>query len=218
MTCLSDIKEGQKIHPLVVGIAGGSGSGKTTVALAIEKEMGYQQISIIQHDSYYKIRDHLSPHEIEKINFDHPDALETDLLVKHLKKLISGKRAQVPIYDFIKHNRKPYGETVEPTRVIIVEGIFSLLEHELRSLMDLKIFVETDSDIRFIRRLLRDTKERGRNMESVIKQYLDFVRPMHMEFVEVSEKYADMIIPEGYTPASIEMIISMIKKKWDDKA
>ncbi|MFN8405500.1 MAG: uridine kinase, partial [Anaerolineales bacterium] len=183
--------------PLVIGIAGGSGSGKTTVAQTILSRVGRERIAFLQHDSYYKDLSGLPPVQRAEINFDHPDSLESDLLIQHIASLRDGRPVQVPIYDFATDRRTGKTFTVEPCRVILVEGILIFVEPELRKMFDVKIFVDTDADLRFIRRLERDITERGRTTESVIKQYQSTVRPMHLEFVEPSKRYADVIIPEG---------------------
>jgi uridine kinase len=201
-----------KLKPLVIGVAGGSGSGKTTIINAIIKELEGVDIVTLQHDSYYRDNTHLPMEEREKINYDHPDALETDLLVLHLKELIAGREIEMPIYDFTIHNRKKEGIKKKPAQVIIVDGILIFVEEELRSLMDVRIFVNTDNDIRFIRRLNRDMRERNRTMESVIKQYLKTVKPMHIAFVQPSRRYAHIIIPEGYSAVSAGMVINMIRQ------
>jgi uridine kinase len=183
--------------PVVVGIAGGTGSGKTTVARAIYDRVGKDRIEWVSHDSYYRNFEGLNPEERHHINFDHPDSLETELLARHLDVLCKGAAVEVPIYDFTSHSRKPETQRVEPRKVIIVEGILVLAEPELRKRINIKLFVDTPPDIRFMRRLVRDIKSRGRSMESVIEQYMTTVRPMHEEFVEPSKRYADLIIPEG---------------------
>jgi uridine kinase len=182
---------------VIVGIAGGTGSGKTTVARSIYDRVGRDRIEWISHDSYYRNFEALTPEERHHINFDHPDSLETELLVRHLDVLTKGAAVEVPVYDFATHSRKGETVRVEPRKVIIVEGILVLAEPELRKRIDIKLFVDTPSDIRFMRRLLRDIKSRGRSVESVIEQYVTTVRPMHEEFVEPSKRYADLIIPEG---------------------
>lgn len=199
--------------PIVIGIAGGTGSGKTTVANAIFNALNSSDILMILHDSYYRDRSDIPLSEREKINFDHPDALETSLLIEHLKALIKGNRVNVPIYDFKTHTRKEGYNCLAPAGTIIIEGILIFCEQALRDLMDVKIFVGTDDDIRFIRRLQRDITERGRSIESVISQYMKTVRPMHLDFVEPSKKYADIIIPEGHNPVAINMVVSMINDK-----
>jgi uridine kinase len=198
--------------PLVIGIAGGSGSGKTTVAQAILQRVGTSQIAFLQHDSYYKDLSGLPPAQHANINFDHPDSLETELLIKHVASLRDGKSVEVPIYDFSTDSRTDRTFTVHPRRVIIVEGILIFTEAKLRKLFDVKIFVDTDSDLRFIRRLQRDITERGRTTESVIQQYLATVRPMHLEFVEPSKRYADVIIPEGgFNTAALDMVVARVE-------
>ena len=183
--------------PVIIGIAGGTGSGKTTVAQAIYDRVGRDRIEWVSHDSYYRNFDGLSPEERRKINFDHPDSLESELLIRHLDVLCKGSSVEVPVYDFGTHSRKHETQKVEPRKVIIVEGILVLAEPELRKRIDIKLFVDTPSDIRFVRRLMRDIHERGRTPESVVEQYMTTVRPMHEEFVEPSKRHADLIIPEG---------------------
>jgi len=198
--------------PLVIGIAGGSGSGKTTVAQEILQRVGPDRIAYIQHDSYYKDLTGLPPAQRAEVNFDHPNSLETELLTFHVEQLKNGQSIEVPTYDFSKHSRT--GETfkVNPRGVIVVEGILIFVEASLRSLFDVKIFVDTDADIRLIRRLQRDITERGRTAESVIKQYQLTVRPMHLEFVEPSKRYADVIIPEGgFNTAALDMVVARIE-------
>ncbi|RIK29756.1 MAG: uridine kinase [Anaerolineae bacterium] len=198
--------------PLVIGIAGGSGSGKTTVAESILSRVGRDRIAFLQHDSYYKDLSGLPPVQRAQINFDHPDSLETDLLTQHIASLRDGKPVSVPIYDFSTDRRTDKTFTVEPRNVILVEGILIFVEPELRKMFDVKIFVDTDADLRFIRRLERDISERGRTTESVIKQYQSTVRPMHLEFVEPSKRYADVIIPEGgFNATAIDMVVARIE-------
>jgi len=200
------------LDPLVIGIAGGSGSGKTTVAQAILQRVGPSQIAYLQHDSYYKDLTGLPPAQRMEANFDHPNSLETELLIQHIESLREGKPAEVPIYDFATHSRTAQTFTVQPRRVILVEGILIFAEPELRALFDVKLFVDTDSDLRFIRRLYRDITERGRTTESVIKQYQSTVRPMHLEFVEPSKRYADVIIPEGgFNAAAMDMVVARVE-------
>jgi uridine kinase len=199
-------------NPLVIGIAGGSGSGKTTVAQTILQRVGPDRISFLQHDAYYKDLSGLPPTQRAEINFDHPNSLETELLTQHILQLIRGQPVEVPIYDFSTHSRTKRTFTVQPRGVILVEGILIFTEATLRDLFNVKIFVDTDSDLRFIRRLERDISERGRTMETVVKQYLSTVRPMHMEFVEPSKRYADIIIPEGgFNAAALDMVVARIE-------
>ncbi len=199
-------------NPLVIGIAGGSGSGKTTVAQQILNRVGANQIAFIQHDSYYKDLGGLPPAQHANINFDHPNSLDTNLLIQHIVSLRDGKAVEVPIYDFSTDRRTSQTFRIEARRVILVEGILIFVEPSLRELFDVKIFVDTDSDIRFIRRLERDISERGRTTESVIKQYEATVRPMHLEFVEPSKRYADVIIPQGgFNAAAMDMVVARIE-------
>lgn len=202
-----------RIKPLIIGVAGGSGSGKTTIANAIIEEFGQDEVLIIPHDAYYRDNSHLTLAERAGLNFDHPDSLETDLLVHHLRELCAGRSIALPVYDFTTHSRLAGGNEKKPAKVIIVEGVLIFVEKELRDMMDVKIYVDTDHDIRFIRRLMRDIRERGRTMDSVVHQYLETVRPMHMEFVEASKKYADVIIPEGHNPVSTGMVVSLIQHR-----
>ena len=197
--------------PLVIGIAGGSGSGKTTVAQEILQRVGRERIAFLQHDSYYKDLSGLPPTQRAQINFDHPNSLETELLIQHVASLRDGKAVEVPIYSFSTDSRTGQTFTVQPRRVILVEGILIFTEAALREMFDVKIFVDTDSDLRFIRRLERDLAERGRTTESVIKQYQSTVRPMHLEFVEPSKRYADVIIPEGgFNAAALDMVVARV--------
>jgi len=199
-------------QPLIIGVAGGTGSGKTTVSNSILERVGSDQISYIQHDHYYRDRSHLPPEERGKINFDHPDSLENELLARHLKMLKGEQSVEVPRYDFTTHVRKPETTRVEPRRVILVEGILIFAVKALRDLMDIKVFVDTDADIRLIRRIRRDMTERGRTLESVIRQYTESVRPMHLEFVEPSKRYADIIIPEGgFNVTAIDMVVAKVE-------
>jgi uridine kinase len=198
--------------PLVIGIAGGTGSGKTTVASVILNKVGRSRIAYIPHDAYYKDLRHLPPLRRQEINFDHPDSLESELMVEHIKGLQAWKSVHLPVYDFTTHTRTEQTVEVKPSRVILVEGILIFTEASLRDMFDVKIFVDTDADIRFIRRLTRDIAERGRTMESVVTQYLSTVRPMHLEFVEPSKRYADVIIPEGgLNVAALDMVIARIE-------
>lgn len=202
----------EQTRPLVIGIAGGTGSGKTTVANVILKRVGAQHLSFLPHDAYYRDLKELSLTERSRINYDHPDSLETDLLVQHITQLRQGLSVELPVYDFTNHSRTIRTVHVEPRKVILVEGILIFYEKSLRDLFDVKIFVDTDADIRFIRRLQRDIVERGRTTESVINQYLNTVRPMHLEFVEPSKRYADVIIPEGGLNAvALDMVIARIE-------
>ncbi|HVN56427.1 MAG TPA: uridine kinase [Anaerolineaceae bacterium] len=198
--------------PLVIGLAGGSGSGKTTVANVILQRVGADRIVYLPHDAYYRDLEDLPTNQRNEVNFDHPDSLETDLLIQHIITLREWKPIEMPIYDFRTHSRTGQFRHIEPRRVILVEGILIFGEPRLRDLFDVKIFVDTDADIRFIRRLQRDISERGRTTESVIHQYLSTVRPMHLEFVEPSKRYADVIIPEGgMNTVAMDMVIARIE-------
>jgi uridine kinase len=198
--------------PLVIGIAGGSGSGKTTVAQTILQRVGPDRISFLQHDAYYKDLSGLPPAQRIEVNFDHPNSLETDLLTNHIMQLKTGQAVEVPIYDFSTHSRTERTYTVQPRGVILVEGILIFTEATLREIFNVKIFVDTDPDLRFIRRLERDISERGRTLEMTVKQYLSTVRPMHLEFVEPSKRYADVIIPEGgFNAAALDMVVARIE-------
>ncbi len=200
------------MRPIIIGVAGGTGSGKTTVSEMILKRVGAARIAYIPHDAYYRDLAHLPPNLRVQVNFDHPDSLETELLVEHLKQWRAGQAIEVPVYDFTTHTRTARTRRVEPGRVALVEGILVFAEPALRELFDVKLYVDTDADIRFIRRLRRDIAERGRTMESVIEQYLTTVRPMHMEFVEPSKRYADVIIPEGgYNQVALDMVVARIE-------
>ena len=200
------------MESVVIGVAGGTGSGKTTVAREILRRAGTDQISLIQHDAYYKDLSGLPPAQRAMQNFDHPDALDNALLIAHLQELKAGRPIPIPVYDFTTHTRTNETRRIEPRRVILVEGILIFADEELRRLMDVKIYVDTDGDIRFIRRLQRDIADRGRTMESVIRQYLATVRPMHQEFVEPTKRYADVIIPEGgFNEVAMEMISARIR-------
>lgn len=199
-------------RPVVIGVAGGSGSGKTTVVRAIVEALGPEDVTVIAHDAYYVDRSDVPPNRRLAINYDHPDALETALLVEHLEALRGGNPVEVPVYDFAAHIRCPETTTARPRPIIILDGILILAERRLRDLMDIKVFVETDADIRFIRRLLRDTRQRARTVESVVQQYLDTVQPMHLEFVEPSRRYAHLIIPEGgQNQVAVDMLITKIR-------
>lgn len=198
------------MHNTIIGIAGGSGSGKTTLARSIIERFG-DKVALISHDSYYKRLDHLSMEERTKVNYDHPESYETSLLIEDLEKLRDGIAVDIPVYSFSEHNRTEETEHVDPRKIIIVEGILIFDNVTLRDLFDIKIFVDTDADERFIRRIKRDMKERGRTLESVETQYLNTVKPMHEMFVEPTRKHADLIIPGGYNDVVFEMIASRIE-------
>jgi uridine kinase len=200
-------------RPVLIGITGGTGSGKSTIAREIYRSFSQNCIAMIEQDSYYKDQSHLSPEERTKTNYDHPDAFDTSLLVEQLNDLIEGRAIQKPIYDFEIHNRKNEAVLVEPREIVIVEGILVLQEKELRDMLDIKIYVDTDADVRVIRRLVRDINERGRTMDSVITQYLTVVKQMHEQFTENTKRYADIIIPEGgHNKVAIDIITANIKQ------
>jgi uridine kinase len=200
-----------ELNPIIIGIAGGTGSGKSTLADNIRKEFA-NNITMLSHDYYYKSNSHLSFDERKKLNYDHPDAFDTDLLIEHLNKLKKGEVIYRPNYSFVTHLREEQTVEVVPKKVILLDGILIFENKELRDMMDIKIFVDTDADIRFIRRLVRDVSDRGRTLESVIEQYTTTVKPMHEQFVEPSKKYADIIVPEGgYNHVALNMIIEKIR-------
>ena len=196
----------------MIGIAGGTGSGKTTITRHICKRFG-GDVSVVYHDNYYKRHDELPYEQRAKLNYDHPDAFDTDLMIEQLQMLKSGKSIECPVYDFSIHNRTDRTVTIPPARVIVVEGILVFCEKELRELLNIKIYVDTDADVRVLRRVIRDVRERGRSIESVVEQYLKTVKPMHEAFVEPSKRYADIIIPQGgYNSVALEMIVNRIAK------
>ncbi len=202
----------KRATPLIIGIAGGTGSGKTTVANVIVERVGADHIAYLPHDAYYKDLANLPVAQRSIINFDHPNSLDTDLLIQHVRQLKNLEPVDLPIYDFKTHSRTAMTRRLEPQLVILVEGILIFAEPELRELFDVKLFVDTDADIRFIRRLQRDISERGRTTESVINQYLTTVRPMHLEFVEPSKRYADVIIPEGgLNTVAMDMVVARLE-------
>lgn len=199
-------------HTITLGVCGGTGSGKTTVAQQILERVGVNRVAFLPHDAYYKPASHLPPEERAKLNFDHPDSLDNELLIRHLLELQAGRPVEIPVYDFKVHNRRPETLHVEPQPVILVEGILIFADKRLRDLMDVKIYVDADADIRLLRRLERDISERGRSLMSVIDQYITTVRPMHLEFVEPSKRYADVIIPEGgFNEVAIDMVASRLR-------
>ncbi|HEX9846802.1 MAG TPA: uridine kinase [Acidimicrobiia bacterium] len=199
-------------RPLFIGLAGGSGSGKTTIADEVVDRLD-GRVALLHHDAYYRNLVELSFEERTRVNYDHPQSLETELLIEHLGNLRSGLAIEHPVYDFSVHLRSDETVKVVPAPVVVVEGILVLSEAMLRSELDLKIFVDTDPDLRLARRLQRDITERGRSVDSVIDQYFATVRPMHLEFVEPSRRYADLIIPEGYNPAAVATVVELIRSR-----
>jgi uridine kinase len=204
--------------PLIIGVVGGSGSGKTTVARAILASAGVPA-AFIDQDAYYKDLAHLTLDERRQVNFDHPDALDNDLLVDHLKELAAGRAIEKPTYDFAAHTRAAETVRIEPAPIVLVDGILLFNEPRIRELLDIKVFVDVADDIRFIRRMLRDVAERGRTVEDVVRQYLATVRPMHIEFVEPSKRWADVIIPEGgHNRIAVEMVIARVRDEMAERS
>lgn len=207
------------MKPFLIGIAGGTGSGKTTVARRIYDSLHLDSAVFIDHDAYYRELGHLPLEQRAAINFDHPDSLDNDLLVQHLESLLAGQAVDKPVYDFARHTRAAETVRVHPRDIILVDGILLFAEPRLREMFDLRIFVDTDADVRFIRRMRRDLEERGRTLDSVIEQYLTTVRPMHYEFVEPSKRYADVIIPRGgQNRAGIDVVAARIRERLAEKA
>ena len=199
------------MNTIIIGIAGGTGSGKTTLTEKLREHFGSNEVSVINHDSYYKRHDELPYEERCKLNYDHPDAFDNALLIYHLQELKAGRAIDCPVYDYADHNRSNEVQHIEPAPVLIVEGILPFVEPELCAMFDYKIFVDTDADERILRRLVRDVKERGRSLDSVINQYLTTVKPMHEQFVEPSRKYADIIVLEGgHNLVALDMIMQRI--------
>jgi len=211
-------KEERKMREImVIGIAGGTGSGKTTITDRLVEKFG-GNVSVVHHDNYYKAHHNMPYEERCLLNYDHPDSFDTDMMIEHLRLLKSGKSVQCPVYDYSIHDRSEKTITIEPTRVIIVEGILIYAEPRLCDLMDVKIFVDTDADVRILRRIQRDVQERGRSLDSVINQYLSTVKPMHEQFVEPSKRRADVIIPEGgRNMVALEMVVQRVKAHLEKK-
>ncbi len=196
----------------VIGVAGGTGSGKSTLVKRLQEAFCNDDVATLCHDYYYKAHPELTYEERTKLNYDHPQAFDTDMLVEHIKALKNNTPINRPVYSFVEHNRTDQSVPVKPSKVIIIDGILIFENKELRELMDIKVFVDTDADLRLARRILRDVRERGRSMESVINQYTNTVKPMHEEFVEPSKKYADVIIPEGgFNSVAVQMLIQNIR-------
>jgi uridine kinase len=207
------------MNPLVIGIAGGSGSGKTTVTNAILDSLDKSRVVVIQHDSYYRDLSTYGGATPAEINFDHPDSLETDLLIRHIQNLRAGKPIEEPIYNFTTHRRLDSTRRLDAKEIIIIDGILIFVDHRLRDLMDIKIFVDTDADERLIRRIRRDIMERGRSVESVMLQYMQTVKPMHLQFVEPSKHWADIIIPRGAeNVVAVDMVVTKIAKMLHDNS
>ncbi len=207
----ADWPTGGEDRPVIIGIAGGSGSGKTTIAEAVVTAVGDNTVVLVQHDSYYRDLPHLEFEERSKVNYDHPDSLETELLIHHIEELRAGREVHRPVYDFAVHRRTDKTVLVRPEPVVVIEGILVLSEPDLRKTMDLRIYVDADADLRLMRRLRRDIIERERTFESVMQQYEQTVRPMHLQFVEPSKRYADIIVPNGYNAGAVGTITSMMR-------
>jgi uridine kinase len=198
--------------PLVIGVAGGSGSGKTTVVRRLVESVGDDHVTVLDHDRYYRDRLDLRLEDRAALNWDHPDSLETDLMVRHVAELRAGRAIEAPTYDFARYQRRTTTDHLTARRAVIVEGILVFSDPALRAQMDVKVFVDTDADTRFIRRLQRDVAERGRTMASVIEQYLGTVKPMHLEFVEPSKRYADVILPQGgHNAVAVDMLLTLVR-------
>ncbi|MEY8585006.1 MULTISPECIES: uridine kinase [Ligilactobacillus] len=199
-------------RPIIIGVTGGSGSGKTSVSRAIFDQLHGHSLMMLQEDSYYKSQDDVPFEERTKVNYDHPNAFDTDLLIEQLEDLLNWKTIEIPVYDYAAHTRSKEVVVQEPREVIIVEGILTLNDARLRDLMDIKIFVDTDDDIRIIRRIQRDIEERGRTLQSVIDQYLETVKPMYHQFIEPSKRYADIIVPEGgENQVAIDLLVTKVR-------
>jgi uridine kinase len=209
---MNDLTSKEPNRPIVFGVAGGTASGKTTVARAILEAVGASQIAYMPHDAYYRDQPAFSFEQRSQLNYDHPNSLETKLMVKQIKQLLEGEAVNVPVYDFTTHRRTQKTVLVEPAPIILVDGILIFTKRRLRELMDIKVYVDTDADVRFIRRLQRDMDERGRSLPSVVAQYLETVRPMHLKFVEPSKRFADVIIPNGgLNRVAMEMVVSQLR-------
>ena len=204
------------MNPFIVGIAGGSGSGKSTVARHVAQALRADSVAFIDMDAYYKNFAHLSLDERRKLNWDHPDAFDWPLLVSHLARLAAGEPIEKPVYDFVTHTRSHTTVAIQPARVVVIDGILLLTDQRVRDLCDVKIFVDADADLRLIRRIRRDTNKRGRPLDEIIEQYLTTVQPMHLEFVEPTKRYADVIVPRGgHNAVAVDMIVSNIQRRLD---
>ena len=198
-------------RPIVFGVAGGTASGKTTVAVNILEAVGASQVAYVPHDAYYRDMSYLPLSERAQLNYDHPESLETELLIAHIQQLLDNRSVRIPVYDFTEHRRTKDTKLVEPCPIILIDGILIFTNEDLRDLMDIKIYVDTDADVRFIRRMDRDMKERGRSLDSIVKQYMETVRVMHLEFVEPSKRYADVIIPHGgLNQVAMDMVVARL--------
>jgi uridine kinase len=206
----------QTFRPVVMGVAGGSGSGKSTVVREVCRALSPGTTAVLHHDAYYRDLSHLAFQERVAVNFDHPGSLETELMVEHVACLLAGSPAAIPTYDFSTHTRAPTVEHLEPRRLVILDGILVLADSRLRELMDVKVYVDTDADVRLLRRLRRDVEERGRTAASVLDQYEATVRPMHLEFVEPSKRHADFVVPEGgYNRVAVDLLVTKLRDLMD---
>lgn len=202
------------MRPLIIGVAGGSGSGKTTVARRVAESLDGAKVAFLDMDAYYRDHHALSHDELRLLNWDHPDAFDLDLLAEQLGELAAGRAIDKPVYDFVRHRRAPAAERVEPADVIVIDGILLLVEERIRARLDIKVFVDTDPDIRLIRRIRRDMAMRGRPLEEILDQYLTTVQPMHLQFVEPSKRYADLVIPRGgENTVAIELLLAAINRR-----
>ncbi|MBX3173356.1 MAG: uridine kinase [Gemmatimonadaceae bacterium] len=202
------------MRPLIIGIAGGSGSGKTTVARNLASALTETQCAFLDMDAYYRDHDRLSPDALRKLNWDHPDAFDLDLLDTQLQQLAAGQAIDKPVYDFVHHRRQAAAERVEPADVVVVDGILLLVDERIRSRLDIKVFVDTDADIRLVRRIRRDMAMRGRQLDDVLEQYLTTVQPMHLKFVEPSKRYADVVIPRGGdNSVAIDLLVAAVSRR-----
>lgn len=206
------------MRPLTIGIAGGTGSGKSTVARKVAEALPHASVAFLEMDAYYRDFRHLTAEERTRVNWDHPDAFDLAFLISHIEALLQGKRVEMPIYDFATHGRSTLTQPIAPADVVVIDGILLLTDPDLRSLCDVKVFVDADADIRLVRRIRRDTAVRGRTLESVLDQYLTTVQPMHLQFVEPSKRYADVIVPRGGSnTVAIEMIVAKIQRRLDGR-
>ncbi|HET7458035.1 MAG TPA: uridine kinase [Gemmatimonadaceae bacterium] len=204
----------ERPKPLIIGIAGGTGSGKSTVARKVAESLSMASVAFIDMDAYYRNFAHLPMEERRQVNWDHPEAVDYELLAGQLARLVSGEAVDKPVYDFVTHTRSPHSVRVEPADVVVIDGILLFVDERVRDLCDVKVFVDTDSDIRLIRRIRRDMAKRGRPLEEILDQYLSTVQPMHLQFVEPSKRYADVIVPRGgHNAVAIEMIVAKIQRR-----
>lgn len=206
----------ENISPIIIGIAGGTGSGKSTFTNRLKKLFG-EDITVIYHDNYYRAHDEIPFEERKVINYDHPDSLETELLLEHLKELKAGRPVQCPVYDFSQHNRSKDFVEIRPSSIIIIEGILIMTDEQLRNMMDIKIFVDADADERILRRVRRDMEERGRDLENIMEQYLTTVKPMHYLYIEPTRHYADIVINSGMNDVAFDLVATKISQLIDSK-